>query len=246
MKHIKAACCVFFFIASTHAEAMVEVGIFAPQRNVFVYAAEDTTRGGLSSEILGKRSGDVGLAREFGPVGFELHWYKNAFAGNGPLARLRVAPWAVQLRAGQEMEKGWDGQLQLGHSWTAASLGSLGITFELGATFRRFMANDSNAIPLTSFAGGFWSMIANYQQWNFEVEASLLALSLGEHGKWGLHRDSNALRLRLSRSLGEQSPWRVWGEFFHVHRTFTKSEFGFSNALFVSDVTVALGLTRAL
>jgi hypothetical protein len=236
------------FVTFAFAEkswSVTEVGVFFPQRHVFVYAAEDADKGGLRSEISGLKSGSVGLAKKSGPAGLELNWYKNVYGGIGPLARLRFAPWAVQLRASQFTQSGLDGQIQVGHGWAGPDFGSLGIAFEFGATLRGFVSDDNKALPSTSLAGGFWSLIVSRNTWKYHAEASLLAFSLSDHGRWGKHRDSNSLRIRATRTF-ESTPWRAWGEFFHIHRTFTNSEFGFSRSLFVSDVTFSLGVTREL
>lgn len=239
---------IFLLLTFAFAEkslSATEVGVFFPQRHVFVYAAEDADRGGLKSEISGVKSGSVGLAKKFGPVGLELSWYKNGHGATGPLTRVRLAPWAVQLRADQKIQSGWDGQIQVGHGWAGPDFGSLGVAFEFGATLRGFSSNDTSALSSTSLAGGFWSLIVSKNAWKYQAEASLLAFSLSSHGRWGYHRDSNTLRLRASHTF-ESTPWRAWGEFFHLHRTFTNSEVGFTRALFVSDVTFSLGVTREL
>lgn len=227
---------------SSNSRAAVEFGVFVPQRNVFVYSAEDDDKGGLPSEIAGISEGSVGLAKKLGPLGLEFNWYKSAFAGMGPLARVRLAPWDVRLRSNQDLESGFDGQIQVGHGWTGPSLGALSLGFELGALFRGFIPSDQDTISTTSLAGGFWSLIGTYKSWTVQAEAALLAFSLSGHGKWGQQRDSNSLRIRGAHELDEERKWKVWAEFYHLHRTFTKSEFGFSRGLFVSDVTLSLGL----
>ncbi len=241
---IQLFCFCAFALICEKSFAAIEVGIFFPQRHVFVYSAEDNDRGGLGAELSGTRSGSVGLAKKAGPVGLEMTWFKSGLGATGPQAKFRVAPWAAQLRADQPIKEGWDGQLQIGHAWSGPVMGALSLAFEFGLTLRHFLASDEDPVSSTSLAGGFWGLVANYDLWNIQAEASLLAFSLSDHGKWGHHRDSNSLRLRAGRAIDQSLDWRVWGEFFHLHRTFTNSEVGFSRALFVSDVTLALGLTR--
>jgi hypothetical protein len=241
---VQLLCICAFALFCEESFAARDVGIFIPQRHAFVYSAEDNDRGGLGAELSGTRSGSVGLAQKTGPVGLEFNWFKSAWGATGPLARFRIAPWAVQLRADQPIKEGWDGQMQIGHAWSGPAMGALSLAFEFGLTLRQFLANDKDPVSSTSLAGGFWGLVATYRLWNIQAESSLLAFSLSNHGRWGFHRDSSSLRLRAGRALDETQDSRVWGEFFHLHRTFTNSEVGFSRALFVSDVTLALGLTR--
>lgn len=227
------------------AEAAWELGLGVNQRHSFAYAAEDVDRGGLGAEFSGSRSGSVGLAKATLPS-VEAHWYKSTFGGTGPLARIRMAPWSKQLRAEQDVETGWDGLIQVGHSWSGPEMGALSIATEFGAVVRAYSATQQKNIPSTSMAGAFSSLIVSRDPWSLQMELALLAFSLGGHERWGYHRDSNSLRIRAAHRWTEDNDWKVWSEFFHLHRTFTNSEFGFSRAVFLSDVTLSLGVSKSL
>jgi hypothetical protein len=230
---------------SQEARASWGLGVGLHQRHSFTYTAEDGDRGGLGAEFSATRSGSVGLAQSRMPS-LEAHWYKSQFAATGPLARLRFTPWSKQLRADQDVETGWDGSLQVGHSWSGPEMGALTVAAEFGAVLRAYIATQRIRIPSTSMAGAFSSLIVNRQPWSLQLELSLLAFSLSGHESWGFHRDSNSLRIRGMRHFNEEKDWTIWGEFFHLHRTFTNSEFGFSRSVFLSDVTFGLGVSRSL
>jgi hypothetical protein len=125
-------------------------------------------------------------------------------------------------------------------------MGALTVATEFGAVMRAYMASQRKNIPSTSMAGAFSSLIVSRQAWSVQLELSLLAFSLGGHDAWGYHRDSNSLRIRATRKLDEAKDWKVWAEFFHLHRNFTNSDFGFSRAVFLSDVTLGLGVSKSL
>lgn len=234
----------YFAIANVialEASAAVDLGLFVTQRNAYVLSAEDDDRVGLGGEIAGSSSGDVGLGKKFFPYGLEANWHMHAYGQTGPLARLRVAPFVSRLRASTTEVEGWDALVQLGHSWTGPALGELTTAFELGIAARRLVSSDENVIFSSGLSGAFWGILLGYGPWSLHTEASLMAFSLGDHGRWGIHRDSNSLRLRASRTLDEESRWRAFAEFFHLHRTFGDARYGFSEGLFVSDVSMSLG-----
>lgn len=232
-------------LAATPASAAFELGFFVAQRNVFVLSTADSDSLGLVREITGLSTGDVGLAKRFSPYGLSADWYLRGYKMTGPLARLRLAPWAAQIRADRDRAEGWDAQAQVGHSWSGPSMGSLSMAFEFGTTLRRFVSGDESAVSSTGLAGLFWGWILTKDLWNAHAEASLLALSLGSDGRWGKHRDSNSFRLQLSRQLDEASPWRAFVEYYRLHRSFTGSEYA-PPASFVSDVSLSLGIVRSI
>ncbi len=225
-------------LGTAQAHAAFELSYFLTQRNTFVIAAEDGESVGLTREIKGERVGDLGLASRFHGWGLEGAWHLSA---TGPLARIRVAPQEVQLRDGRDVASQLDVGGQVGHAWAGPSMGALSTSFELGLAFRRFISANEDRVASSGLAGGFWAAILNYDLWSLHTEASLLAFPLGSQGAWGVQRDANSLRLRLSRKLTEGSGLKLFGEFYHLHRTFTDAGYGLSEGLFVSDVSVTLG-----
>lgn len=244
-------CLLFSFSASAEWEG----GFFVTQRNHFVLKAEDGTKLGLGSEVFGKRSADIGFSGRTMPYGLELMWSENGYGATGPFVRTRLAPQSIQLRSDTATVDGTDFQLQGGHSWSGPSYGQLSVGFEFGLIARQFFSHQKDRVSNSGMAGGFWGLVLKWQDWFVHTEAALLALSLGSQGKWGTHRDSNALRIRFGRNLGKglsessdsgsDSPrWKLWAEFYHLHRTFTDTSYGISDGLFISDVSLSLGVTR--
>ena len=242
MKH-SAALVLFFF--SSQTRAAWEGSLFATQRSVFTYSAEDADKSSLTAEVAGSSAGSVGVARKIFPIGGEVLWSRNGYASVGPMVRTRIMPWAQRLRSDRDLVGGWDGQIQVGHGWSGPALGHFSSAFEFGLSLRAMLSDQPDQISSSGVAGGFWSMIFLYDLWSLQAEASLLGFSVGSQGRSGFHRDSNALRIRVARLWESESQWRIWGEYNHLHRTFTNSQYGFSNGIFVSDLALSFGVSRS-
>lgn len=229
-------------LSSCSAFGAIDVSYFAGQRNVFVLGANDSDSLGLVNEITGRRNGSMGLSKRFQPLGIESSWYLHGYGLTGPLARFRATGVSVQIRDGFDEGTGWDAQAQVGHAWAGPEMGALSMAFELGLSLRRMGLQIGDQDLSSGLAGGFWGAILSHDLWTLHTEGALMAFSLGSQGRWGKHRDSNSLRLKLSRQFDADSKFKAYFEFYHLHRSFTGSEMTPAGS-FVSDVSLNLGLT---
>lgn len=239
---MKLLSCLIAFAFSTQALASIEVGYFMTQRNSFIFSAEDTEPAGLGVELTGKYSGESGKTSRLYPWGIEAAWYKAQYGGMGPFVRSRIAPAEYILRKGGSAAASYDLQLAMGHGWVGPSNGELSTSFEIGLLSRRFESSNQSYIPSSGLLGFFSGAQLAYKLSRLHIEAALIAFPLGSNGAWGKHRDSNSLRIRYTQSIEHDSPWRLWFEFYHLHRTFTNSSIGPSKSYFWSDVTLSLGV----
>lgn len=225
------------------AHAEQSLAVFVTQRNVVV-APGDSSQGITGAEFSGTIDGPTAAVGQFFPFGLEYGWRKDG--GLGPIARLRLAPVTLRVQQGGASESGLDAQFQAGHSWVGPTWGDLKTRFEFGVSARGFFFESRRAVDNSGLAGLFWGAEIGTSLWTHLFEGSILGLGLGGQGRWGVHRDSNALRLKSGRLTSEGSRYKIFGEFFHLHRTFTGGSLSTNGASFVSDLSLSLGVEIGL
>jgi hypothetical protein len=82
------------------------------------------------------------------------------------------------------------------------------------------------------------------RQWDYLLEAGLMALGSASSPSIGVQRDSSTLRFRASYHLSEEREGFVpWLEFFHTHRSFFGSQLIQDQAaLFFDEAALSLGV----
>jgi hypothetical protein len=228
------------------SRADADFSFFVSSRNIFVLDGSISEKIGIGREIFGGGLDGSGHASRFTPYGFEFSYVGNRADLIGPQLRTRAAPFSIQPTSLSETVMGWDFQVQPGVRIGAYNYRSITFGFESGLTFRYFHSNDQDVVSSSNIAGLYLLGTAKCGDWSGEVEASPLALSFGSHGRWGTQRDSNLLRLRAERLMTESRSLSMFLEYHHIHRTFTGSQYGVSTSLFVSDLSMNLGVKYSL
>jgi hypothetical protein len=179
------------------------------------------------------------------PVAGELRWSRVSYGVTGPMARVRLADRRVQLASSLPVASGPESILQLGHTWSGPSMGELSTAFEFGLATHLYFSSNTSAVPSARVGGGFWGLVVRRGEFGVHAEASLLALPIGDQGVWGRLKDANSIRVRaFYEPTSCEGLWKVFAEFFHVHQTFSTTRIPNFTTVFVSDLSVALGVSR--
>ncbi len=217
----------------------------ATSRGNYVFPANESAKISNLGLIGGKNFGDSGKSYAIRPYGLEVEHRLEPVEGMPVYAQgsFRLMPTGHRLTTSSAEQDGWDGIFSGSVIYLPSLSHFLNAGFELGLRYRRWFL-ESGPIPSSGQLGVTVGVHFLTRQWDYLLEAGLMALGSASSPSIGVQRDSSTLRFRASYHLSEEREGFVpWLEFFHTHRSFFGSQLIQDQAaLFFDEAALSLGV----